>query len=140
MASSFLRSALAQESRAYGFTIAFWGSGMVLVGNFGTPVLNEILLYAIGAIAGFGALTLFTFRRPLENAEYEETDFMVFSTMHFISSLIPILVASWLAGALSETAAFFLSGVSVSANYNILMLVEERLAEKVAELERKIAS
>lgn len=140
MTSNFLRSALAQESRAYGFTIAFWGSGMILAGSYGTPVLNEILLYAAGAIAGFGALTFFTFRRPLKSAKYEETDFMVFSMIHFISSLLPIIVASWLTGTVSKNAAFLLSGVSVSANYNILMLVEERLAERIAKLEQKIAS
>lgn len=138
MNSNFLRKILAQESRAYGFTLAFWGSGIILVNSFGLPDLEFVLLYTGGAILGFGAITLAAFRQPLKNVEYEETEFMVFSMVHFISALVPILLTSWLTRFNAETA-YLVSGTSVSMNYNLLMLVEEHLAERIASIERKLA-
>ncbi|WEL20061.1 hypothetical protein [Candidatus Nanohalococcus occultus] len=138
MNSNFLRTVLAQESRAYGFTLAFWGSGIVLVDSFGLPDLGLVLSYTGGAILGFGLITLAAFRQPLENVEYEETDYMVFSMIHFISALVPILLTSWLTRFEPQTA-FLVSGASVSMNYNLLMILEERLAERIAKVERRIA-
>ncbi|MFB6216982.1 MAG: hypothetical protein ABEJ03_04650 [Candidatus Nanohaloarchaea archaeon] len=134
MTSSFLRNVLATESRAYGFTIAFWGSGAILINEFGVPGIEGVLAYATGSIIGFALITLAAFRQPLENVEYEETEYMVFSMIHFLSSLAPILFAYWATG-LEQNLAFLLSGASVSMNYNLLMVVEESVAEKIAEFE-----
>ena len=138
MRSNFLRTILAQESRAYGFTLAFWGSGILLVNAFGLPDLGHVLLYTGGAIIGFGAITLLAFRQPLQNVQYEETEFMVFSMVHFISALLPIVLTSWFT-KFEPAAAFLLSGASVSMNYNLLMLLEERLAERMASIERNLS-
>jgi hypothetical protein len=137
MRKDFLRSMLAQESRAYGFTLAFWGSGALLIDNFGMPLLNEILLYTGGAIAGFGFLTLLAFRQAFSTVENEETQYLVFSMVHFLSALAPILITSYLV-QLRAAYAFFLAGLSVSVVYNLMMLVEDRLSRHAMRLERKL--
>jgi len=139
--TNFLRSTLAGESRAYGFTLAFWGSGALLLKAFGTPSLLEVMLYTSGAIVGFALVTLLAFREPFQTVQREEeTEYMVFSMVHFISSLAPILITYGLTVLSSHPVIFFLSGASVSMNYNLLMIIEKEFIEQVSSLERKIVA
>lgn len=46
---------------AYGFTIAFWGSGLLLINEFGLLHTVDLLEYAVGAGTGFGLLAVATF-------------------------------------------------------------------------------
>ena len=52
-----LRAALATvistSAVPYGYTLAIWGSGAVLVRSLGAPTTAEAFLFAAGAIAGF---------------------------------------------------------------------------------------
>lgn len=139
MRREFLRSVLAQESRAYGFTLAFWGSGALLIKAFGLPSLTEIMLYATGAIVGFGLLTVIAFKQAFSTVEYEEPNYLVFSMIHFISALAPIIATYYLVN-LDNFYAFFLAGVSVSMVYNLLMLVEDRVSRQAPEWERKLVN
>ena len=138
MNRDFLRSILAQESRAYGFTIAFWGSGALLIKQFGLPSMLEIVLYASGAIAGFGLLTILAFRQAFSTVEYEDPKYLVFSMIHYISALAPIMVTGYVLVPLNNLQAFFLAGLSVSTVYNLMMLLEDRLSRQAYDLERKL--
>lgn len=140
MESNFLRSTLAGESRAYGFTLAFWGSGALLLGAFGIPSFLEVMLYTSGAIVGFALVTLLAFKEPFETVGQEESEYMVFSMVHFISSLAPIAVTFALTEFSSHRAVYFLSGASVSMNYNLLMILEKEFIEHVSMIERKLKS
>lgn len=134
---NFLRSTLASESRAYGFTIAFWGSGALLINYNGLPVLQEALMYGFGAITGFAVLTVYSYGNTLSQAKYEESDLMVLSMIHYIAALLPVIATS-ITGKISSPYNFFLTGVSVSILYNLGMIVEELVSEKGYRLERKL--
>jgi hypothetical protein len=137
MDSSFLRSILAGESRAYGFTIAFWGSGILLIQAYGMPQLPEILGYGFGAVAGFGLISVLAFRQAFNTVEYERPQYLVLSMVHYLAALAPIVVTNYLTW-LEPMHAFFFSGMAVSVVYNLVMLVEEYLAEEARILEERL--
>lgn len=137
MDRNFLRSVLVGESRAYGFTIAFWGSGILLVKNFSLPAISEVLLFGLGAVTGFGILALLAFRQAFGTVEYEEPQFLTMSMIHYIAALLPI-IGTYLLTSLNASAAFFLSGLNVALVYNLSMLVEELLFEELKLVEEKL--
>lgn len=137
MKEGFLRSTLAKESRAYGFTIAFWGSGALLIKAHDLPTLLEALSYGAGAIFGFGLLALWAYKRTLGAAEYEENNLLVFSMMHYIGALLPVCATYYIA-QLPSPQAFLLAGAVVSVGYNFGMLAEEVLSEEAVKLEKKL--
>lgn len=132
-----LQSILVTESRAYGFTIAFWGSGAILINAFGIPAPVEAFMYALGAIAGFGLVSLIAFSSLFETAESEDADYLVLSMIHYLASLGPIIVTYFLTG-LTDWIAFFLAGASVSLVYNLLQLMEEFVSEEVKRMEENL--
>jgi len=121
---------LAGESRAYGFTIAFWGSGALLINEFGAPNIFMALSFGFGAVLGFGILTLSAFNSG--RAESSDEAILLLSTIHYLSALIPMIVTHGLIQL--ETASeptFLLAGLSVSMLYNLLALLEEDIAENI---------
>ncbi len=139
MKDGFLRSALANESRAYGFTIAFWGSGALLIKAHELPTLLEALSYGTGAILGFGLMALWAYRRSTGASGDEENELLIFSMLHFIGALLPVGI-TYYTSQLSSPHAFLVTGAIVSVGYNFGMIVEETLSEEAARIERKLIS
>ncbi len=137
MSLSYLRSVMVGESKAYGFTIAFWGSGIILVDSLGIPDLFGVMMYGFGAVAGFGLLALFAFQGE-KGTEDEKTDLLVFSTVHYLAAMAPIAVSYLIAESIASNYAFFIAGMNVSILYNLLMVVEKKLATEGMMLEKKI--
>ena len=136
--NSQLRSILAGESKAYGFTIAFWGSGTMLISVRDLPTIFEALSLGFGAVVGFGILALITFRGAFNPAETQESKYLVLSMVHYLAALTPILASYIFALYLPGTWAFFVSGVFISLLYNILMLVEVYLSEEIFQIEKRL--
>ncbi|MFP4229630.1 MAG: hypothetical protein ACLFRK_00640 [Candidatus Nanohaloarchaea archaeon] len=130
MADEYLRSMLAGESRAYGFTIAFWGSGALLINQFGPPNIIQALSFGFGAVLGFGILAFATLKDS--KTDSSEQAVMVLSTVHYLSALMPMLVTHG-AVQLKMGAAytFLISGMSVSLLYNLFAVLEEDIAEVI---------
>lgn len=133
MNRDFLRSTLEKESRAYGFTIAFWGSGAILIAEHGLPSLTEALSYGSGAVLGFGLLTLIAYHRALGEPSQNEDKIMILGMIHYLSALLPMILAAYFA-KIASPWSFALTGLSTSVSYNLGMLVEEFLSEKIREL------
>ena len=130
---SYLQSMLAGESRAYGFTIAFWGSGALLMNQFGAPNIFMALSFGFGAVLGFGILTLSAFSDG--RAESSDEAMLVLSTVHYLSALIPMTVTHGLTNLnLQAEPTFLLAGMSVSMLYNLLALLEDDIAQKIQRL------
>lgn len=140
MKKDLLRSILMQESRAYGFTIAFWGSGALLIGAFGVPSVEGVLSYGSGAVIGFGIVSLIAFERALGNVENPQQEYLVLSMVHYLAALAPILLTYLYVSVigLQLIESFFLAGLSVSITYNLLMIVEEYLSERVRHIEKRL--
>lgn len=134
MKRELLRSILVSESRAYGFTISFWGSGAILVGAFGIPQLTAAVLFGLGAVTGFGILTVWAYSGTLETVESSEPDYLVLSMIHYIAAVLPVIVTYLLTG-LEPLPAFFLSGMALSITYNLGMLAEEWISEEARRFE-----
>jgi len=123
---------LAGESRAYGFTIAFWGSGALLINEFGPPNILLALCFGIGAVIGFGLLAFSVLR---EESGRSEEALLVLSTVHYISALAPMIVTHGVISLnLRPEITFLFGGMSVSLLYNLLSILEEDIAEKVQSL------
>ncbi len=130
-----LQSMLAGESRAYGFTIAFWGSGALLINEFGAPDIWLALSFGFGAVLGFGVLALSAFRG--DRAQSSDQALLVLSTVHYLSSLLPMVITSILIRIdLPAALTFLLAGMSVSLMYNLLSILEETIAEKITNILR----
>jgi len=129
---NFLQSTLAKESRAYGFTIAFWGSGIMLINFNGIPSALEAVTFGFGAVFGFGLLTIYLYRNAFEEIkEKQDSKIAVLSMVHYIASLVPMIAAYFIALYLPGLYAFFLTGAATSILYNLGMVVEENLSEKM---------
>ncbi len=140
MNKDLLRSILMQESRAYGFTIAFWGSGAILIGTFGVPSIGGVLAYGSGAVIGFGIISLIAFERALGDVEKPQQKYLVLSMVHYLAALAPILLTYLYVGVigLGLMESFFLAGLSVSITYNLFMIAEEYLSERVRHVEKRL--
>lgn len=123
---------LAGESRAYGFTIGFWGSGAVLINTFGTPGVFRALIYGLGAVTGFGILAMNSFGGATQEVEKKESEYLALATVHYLASLAPIAIAGVLAKFLTAMPAFFIGGLSVSMTYNLLAMLEEDISEFIS--------
>lgn len=127
---NYMRSMISGESRAYGFTIAFWGSGALLINEFGAPNLPLALSYGFGAVLGFGLLALALFGRKTEASENQAP--LVLSTIHYLSALAPMVFTHLVIQTdLQPSIKFALGGMGVSVLYNLLSIIEEDIAELV---------
>ena len=138
MSFSYLRSVMVGESKAYGFTIAFWGSGTLLVSLKGMPSLTEALMFGFGSVLGFGILAVFAFKGVRETAKEEEVELLVLSTIHYIAALVPVVISYGIGLYIENSLAFLLAGMNISIFYNLLMAVEKAVAEQALEIEKKI--
>jgi hypothetical protein len=53
-----LDAVVAASAAPYGYTISIWSSGAILVHAHGAPDVLDVVLFALGALAGFAALGL----------------------------------------------------------------------------------
>jgi len=129
---NYLQSLLAGESRAYGFTIAFWGSGAMLINTHGVPGLTLALMYGLGAITGFGVLAVAAFGQSVKEVEYENPGYIVLGMVHYLAALIPVYLSYLInSGPFTASLDFFLCGMAVSTVYNILAVLEEDIVEGI---------
>jgi len=136
--STYLQSMLVDESKAYGFTIGFWGSGMVLVMMEALNTFDNIFSFGLGAVIGFGVLSLIAFKSVLETAPVKQNEFLVLSTVHYFAALIPIAFTYGILTYVDGNLGLFLAGANVSITYNIFVLVQEIIAEELTEVDRAI--
>ena len=134
---TYLRSLLVGESKAYGFTIAFWGSGAMLINQHGIPNLTEALSFGFGAVLGFGILTIIAFQGAFNHPKSTESEYLVLSTIHYIAALLPIIATSLIASNISGLPSFLLAGASVSLIFNSSMLIENYLSKELYTIEKK---
>lgn len=113
-----MRGLLVEESFAYGFTIAFWGSGLLLINQYGLLDTIGLLDYAVGAITGFGLLAVVTFGGAVNAVEAAEPPtYFVLAGIHYLAGLVPIGLKHLLGAlALGKALTLFLTGLLVSVS------------------------
>lgn len=136
----FVRNLLVEESFAYGFTIAFWGSGLLLINEYGLLHATGVLAYASGAVTGFGLLAVATFGGAVDTVEVDGSpSFFILAGIHYLSGLVPIIATHvLLAAALGKTVTLFLAGMGVSVLYNAFATLEEVFSELAWRAEQTV--
>lgn len=119
-----LKTNLTGESKAYGYTLVIWGSGAILINQFGLPGFQEVMLYVFGALTGFALLALIAYRGMfLDVNNPREERLIVVSMIHYIAALGTVGISKLL-HVEPAGLAFFLVGINASVMYNVLLLVE----------------
>jgi len=131
MDREFVRGLLVEESFAYGFTIAFWGSGILIVNEYGLPHTPGVLAYAVGAVTGFGVLAVVTFGGAFRQVTPDRTpQYVLLAGIHYLASLVPIVFTHFvLIAPPGKFASLFLAGTGVSVVYNVSAALEETVSE-----------
>ena len=126
-----LASNLLSESRAYGYTLCIWGGGEMLVTQYGTPDLVDIVVFVAGAVVAFGALAAIAFGSAFATAEADhESNAIVASMVHVVATLVGVLVSHLvavvaLAVGVSAAIGFAAVGFQATTTYNGLLLFEQ---------------
>ena len=117
-----LRTTLGSSSAPYGYTLATWTSGAVLIHNRGLPDVLAALSFMFGAVLGFafiGALAFGGLTRHFESGD-DETP-VVWGSFHFLSVALAIgaavlvtylvqsFVFAWPLGGFLYTCAYLLA-------------------------------
>ena len=140
MNRDFVRNLIVEESFAYGFTIAFWGSGLLLINEFGLLHTLGIVEYASGAITGFGVLAVATFGGAVDTVDMDESpSYFILAGIHYLSGLVTITVTHGLiALTFGKAVTLFLTGMTVSICYNVFATFEEVLSEMAWRAEQTV--
>jgi hypothetical protein len=129
-----LEAALVAESEAYGYTLSVWGAGALLIHAFGVPGVERAVAHVAGALVWFAGLVLLAFRGLSADADVEGSpSSLVASTVHVVATggtLAVVHLFLALAGDVRQLVAFFATGVLVTVAYNLLLLVEELVADR----------
>lgn len=131
---------LTDTSKAYGYTLAVWGSGAVLIGRYGFPEPLYVMAYTFGAVAGFGILALMVYGTVFkEVTDLKEDTLLVATMLHFIAALGTIALSAGIAEVIaSPLHGFLLVGINATGSYNVGLLVEAVLYRELEDLERRL--
>jgi hypothetical protein len=137
MNRTLLRGILVDESFAYGFTIAFWGSGLLLIERFGVLASPGVIAYATGAITGFALLAVTTFGGAIDTLELESSpSYHVLAAVHYLAALVPIGLTHFLIEVpIGARVTIFSAGLCVSVCYNLTAALEETVSKRVERIE-----
>ncbi|MFW6434987.1 MAG: hypothetical protein ACOCY1_01260 [Halovenus sp.] len=140
MNRDFLRNLLVEESFAYGFTIAFWGSGLLLIDEYGLLRTVGIFAYAGGTVTGFGVLAVATFGAAIDTVDTDgDLEYFVLASIHYLAGLVPIAITRLLVVApLGKTVTLFVAGMAVAICYNVFVAVEELISEATWKAEQTV--
>ncbi len=116
----------------YGYTLTVLAAHSILANRHGGPDVAEILVFVIGAMAGFACLAVFAQRRPQRSLRPADGDFIRAGMIHvfaigaaFGSAVLIALIPGLLAWGLGAFAATVLYLSIVSLEIDIARRVEE---------------
>lgn len=125
------------ESKAYGYTLTIWGSGALLISQYGTPTAVQILSYVGGALAAFTALALVAFNTLFRETRADsDQQVIVTSIVHVFATFGNLLISYGIVfyvflDDLPSAILFLAVGFQATFLYNVLLLVEEGTARAI---------
>lgn len=138
-----LRTSLNSEAKAYGYTLSIWGSGALLITTFESLTPEMILLFILGGVSGFGLLAIIAFHQVFRTVDNPREDkVLVAASIHIFAAFGNVLLSYSLVevmhGIIRPTMLFFIIGFSASFSYNILLLVETYISERIMTIEARL--
>lgn len=125
---------LAREAEAYGYTLAVWGGGGVLLYQFGPPTLLLVVGYVGGALLGYAVLAVSVFQGLFQPVGSEdERQEMAIATVHVVGSFLNVLLSYVLvlvvqSAGLRPAVGAVLVGTHVTITYNLGLVTEQWVA------------
>ncbi len=122
-----LRKNITNESVAYGYTLAVWGSGALLLNSFQTSPA-DILSFVIGGVTGFALLSIIAFKGLVTHVDIDEdNDYVPASMIHILASLGTVIANYTIITQLpqpSKILLFLIVGVNTTFLYNLMLVAE----------------
>ena len=129
---------LTNESEAYGYTLTIWGSGSILINQYGTPTIDQIFLYIGGALVGFAALAAIAFPHLFTAQETGQSrQLIIASTVHIVATfgslgLAYLVTRTVITSTIHPWVGFSFIGFQLTFTYNLFVLVERAVARVTA--------
>ena len=123
-----LRSALASERQAYGFTLVIWASGAMVAAVRGTAGAADAVAYVGGAMAAMGLGIVATLSLDDED-EPSAARRMTWSAIH-LASVAAAVAGAWGVAELVHVRwlAYFGAGLVAATAYQLVLALENSLA------------
>jgi hypothetical protein len=121
---------LIAESKAYGYTLAIWGGGAILVSHYGIPSIVEVALYVGGALCAMAVLALVAFGGLFTEQKRPEGHRRLAASMVHVAATGGSLLVSYLTVVVGRpfvppSLVFSLVGFSTTILYNVLLVSED---------------
>ena len=125
-----LESALRGVGLPYGYTATVWGSGAALTSSLGLPNFAKALLFAGGAVSGYGLLRFATRHAPAgEAAQFARSPHVVRAGVFHAAAIALGIGAAALAGLLDSAVAWALGTFGATLVYLGVVSIEMALTE-----------
>jgi hypothetical protein len=135
---SLLRRNVTEESPAYGYTLAIWGSGALLLTQYSITGVT-IMAYVLGGIIAFGVLSALAFGNLMTEIKEKNSKELAVSMIHLIAAFgavgLNFLFLENLGNTLTHAQSGFVAGFIATSAYNALLLVEHYVYEDLYEIE-----
>ncbi len=124
-----LRAAVGSSAGPYGFTLATWGAGAVLMSTHGIPGLLAILTFLAGAVLGFAFVGVLAFGGVEKHFDQDHGDApLVWGSFHFLSVGLAIGVAALVGHLVESFFAWPVGGFLFTSTYLLTAGAESALA------------
>lgn len=129
---------LVNESEAYGYTLSIWGGGSILINQYGTPTISQILLYIGGALIAFATLAVIAFPHLFTEQETGQSrQLIIASTIHIIATfgslgIAYLIIRLVITSAVPAWISFLFIGFQLTLTYNLFVLTERAVARIIA--------
>jgi hypothetical protein len=122
---SALRTALSSESKAYGFTLAVWGSGSLLMSERGLPGRSGTVAFVAGVLAGVAGSITIALGGPASDWASNARRRIGGGAVHLLS-VGTALAAAWIIGAgiTVHWLAYLLAGIAAGLLYQLVLGLE----------------
>ena len=124
-----LRAVVGTSAAPYGYTLATWTSGAMLIGARGLPSTVAALAFMFGAVLGFAAVGAAAFggiRRHFDAGPGEAR--LIWGSFHFFSVGAAVVAAALVAHHVVSSAAWPLGGFLSTVSYLLVLGAESTVA------------
>ena len=123
-----LRAAVGSSAGPYGYTLATWTTGAVLINARGIPDLLAVLMFMAGAAAGFAFVGTLAFGGVTKHFDRERGQALPWGSFHFFSVGLAILAAALVAHYVQSFMAWPMAAFLSTAIYLLVLGTESTAA------------
>lgn len=124
-----LRSAVGSSAAPYGFTLAVWTTGAVIINARGMPSAFNALEFAAGAVLAFALVGFLAFGDLAGNSGEEQPKTALWGNFHFLSVGLAIGAAVLVTGLLNTDLVWLLASLASTACYLLALGAEFTIAD-----------